>query len=308
MTASPFPDGLLVVNKPMGWTSFDVIRFLRSRLNTRALGHTGTLDPRATGVLGVCIGWGRKLIQFLDDDHKVYRTVFRFGSTTTTDDTEGRITRCRPVSVSGDQLEGALSQLSGETLQRPPDFSAIKKNGKPAYKMARKGKPVELEPRPVRIDRIDLLSFSSPNVTLEVTCGKGTYIRSLARDIGEILGCGAHLRELVRVENGPLRLETALEPREIEELIHGGKPVPIVSPRQMLEHLPVADLSPERVHMLINGQKLPCHQDGDLRQGMFVRVERDEKELVAVAQVVLDSNEFRVLRPIRVRPQPSSSG
>jgi tRNA pseudouridine55 synthase len=296
---------MLVVDKPKGISSFDVIRRLRGPLKTRSIGHTGTLDPAATGVLCLCLGWATKLIQFLDDDHKVYRAVMRLGTVTDTDDGEGHVRHMSDMVVSAEELEAVLPSFVGLTSQRPPAFSAIKVNGRRSYRAARKGKRIELPRRTVRIDRIELLRFDWPDATLVVTCGKGTYIRSLARDMGARLGCGAHLAGLRRLVSGRATIQEALNLETIFTRLEQGQVLPIKSPLKMLSHLERLELSSDDSRRLRQGQR-PHLDDTSLgwTKGTLVRVtEEGSDELVAVGRVVGGgSQRFRV-QPVKVRPQ-----
>ncbi|MCK4691734.1 MAG: tRNA pseudouridine(55) synthase TruB [Desulfuromonadales bacterium] len=184
-------------------TSHDVVRQVRRIYHTRKVGHAGTLDPLATGVLLVAIGDGTKILQFLLADNKSYRATFKLGITTDTLDAEGRVLQKRAVTESSRaQLETVCEQFRGATEQVPPMYSALKKNGVPLYKFARRGEVVKREPRQVTISRLEILQIDFPDITIEVDCSKGTYIRSLVADIGEALGCGAHLTALRRLKSG----------------------------------------------------------------------------------------------------------
>jgi len=195
--------GLLIIDKPQGLTSHDVVRRVRRLFRTKRVGHTGTLDPMATGVLPVAIGEGTKLVQFLMAGAKSYRATLKLGETTDTYDAEGTILQRRPLPpLTSDDIVRCCQKFIGDIQQTPPMFSAIKKNGIPLHQLARQGIEVEREPRNVEILRIEVLEVSLPYVTLEVDCGKGTYIRSLAHDLGEELGTGAHLTALRRTRNG----------------------------------------------------------------------------------------------------------
>src|SRR4051794_17233373 len=186
--------GLLNVCKARGFTSHDVVAIVRRTLGTRRVGHAGTLDPLAEGVLPICVGRYPRLVDLLGDTDKGYYAEIELGVRTTTDDAEGEIVERRDVpTITAEGLEPFLASLRGNIEQVPPAFSAIKVNGRRAYDLARRGAALELAARPVTIYRLNLVSWSSPRLSLLVVCSKGTYIRSLARDLGEMLGCGAHL-------------------------------------------------------------------------------------------------------------------
>ncbi len=203
-------DGLLVIDKPLGLTSRDAVNRIAGQFRGERLGHTGTLDPEATGVLVLCLGQATRLAEFVQDMAKVYRAAIFLGAESTTDDREGKLTLLPiPADLSLAQIQAALATFVGLTSQLPPAFSAAKVNGRRAYDLARQGKEVVLEPRTVRIDRIDVVRYEFPNLEVEVECGKGTYIRSLARDLGARLGGGAYLTALRRLRVGPYRAEDA---------------------------------------------------------------------------------------------------
>ncbi len=202
--------GILNVNKDAGRTSFDVVSLVRRGTGVRRVGHAGTLDPAATGVLLVCLGQAVRISEYIMDLPKTYRAVIELGRSTDTYDAEGSTTqRAESGDVSREAVRATLERFVGEIQQIPPAFSAVKIQGQRSYRLARKGQNVELKPRRVRIYRIELLRFEPPLVEIEVECGKGTYIRSLAHDLGGALGCGAHLASLIRTRIGPFDIESA---------------------------------------------------------------------------------------------------
>jgi tRNA pseudouridine55 synthase len=211
-------NGILNLDKPPGRTSRDVVNQV-ARLLPRKVkaGHAGTLDPMATGVLVVCVGSATRLIENVQRLGKTYRTAIRLGARSDTHDCDGTIVKTPdPVQPDLSAIEAALETQRGEILQQPPEYSALKVDGRRAYDLARAGVQVELAPRPVRIDRVELLSYEWPRLELEIDCGGGTYIRSIARDLGEILGCGALMDELVRTRIGPFAQESAIDPDELD--------------------------------------------------------------------------------------------
>lgn len=211
-------DGIFNINKPVGNTSFSIISIVRRLTGERRVGHAGTLDPMASGVLPVCFGKGTRIVEFLLESSKVYRTQIELGVSTDSHDAEGNITgRCDPSTVKLEQIEQALCSFRGLIQQVPPMFSALKYKGKRLYQLAREGITVKRESRATTIHRLELLDFKTPFVTLEIECSRGTYIRSLARDLGELLGCGAHLKELVRLSYGPFDIETAVSPDQLND-------------------------------------------------------------------------------------------
>ena len=200
-------------------TSHDVVRKVRRLYRTRKVGHGGTLDPLATGVLPVAIGHGTKILQFLLAEDKSYRATFKLGVTTDTFDSEGEILQERPVpEFAAEELETICADFRGEIKQLPPMFSALKKDGVPLYKLAREGKSVPRERRQVTISRLDIIEFDSESITIEVDCSKGTYIRTLIHDIGEQLGCGAHLTALRRLKSGEFSIDECCTLDELQQL------------------------------------------------------------------------------------------
>ncbi|MGE3908316.1 MAG: tRNA pseudouridine(55) synthase TruB [Chloroflexota bacterium] len=215
--------GLLNVCKARGFTSHDVVAVVRRALGTRRVGHTGTLDPMAEGVLPICVGRYTRLVELLTDTEKGYYAEIELGARTTTDDAEGEIIERRPVpELTPAALERVLDRFRGPISQVPPAYSAIKVAGRRAYDLARRGDAPELAARPVTIHRLDLTGWDTPRLALTVACSKGTYVRSLARDLGENLGCGAHLTRLVRLWVGSCRLEDAVSLDEIAQAASGG--------------------------------------------------------------------------------------
>ncbi|MEA3544305.1 MAG: tRNA pseudouridine(55) synthase TruB [Thermodesulfobacteriota bacterium] len=211
--------GLLLIDKSSGMTSHDVVRKIRRIYQTRKVGHAGTLDPLATGVLPVAIGDGTKILQFLLAENKSYRATFRLGITTDTLDAEGQVLLERPVpELTDSELEDVCVEFRGDIKQLPPMFSALKKDGVPLYKLARQGKTVERKLRQVTISRLDLICRYLQEVTIEVDCSKGTYIRTLISDIGEQLGCGAHLTALRRLRSGDFSIAECLTLDELQQL------------------------------------------------------------------------------------------
>ncbi len=216
-------DGILNINKPWGKTSFSVVALVKRLTGERRVGHAGTLDPAATGVLPICLGQGTRVTQFLVDTAKSYRAQIELGLTTDTYDALGKITDRRdPSRVSQEQLVSALASFAGDIQQIPPMYSAVKHHGRRLYQLARCGINVDRKSRQVRIHSLQLTSWQPPVVTVEVVCGKGTYIRSLAHDLGQALGCGAILKNLVRLRCGPFDINDAVSPPHLEEAIRHG--------------------------------------------------------------------------------------
>ena len=200
-------DGILNINKATGMTSHDVVASIRRLLKQKRVGHAGTLDPAASGVLPICIGQGTRVAEYLSESGKAYRAEIIFGVETDTYDSEGVVVRTASAAdLTRAQIEQALQRFTGQQMQLPPRYSAIKLQGKPAYKLARAGEDISLAPRPITIYRLEVIDWLPPCLTLAIECSKGTYIRSLAHDAGEQLGCGAHLAALVRTRSGPFSL------------------------------------------------------------------------------------------------------
>ena len=220
-------NGIVIVDKPQGWTSQDVTARLRRVFHTRRIGHGGTLDPMATGVLPVFVGRATRGVEFFEHAEKTYETVLRLGLTTDTEDITGTVLTQQEVHVTADQVEAVLERFRGEIMQVPPMYSALKVNGQKLCDLARKGKEVERKPRPITIRELTLLGMEDSDVRLRVRCSKGTYIRTLCKDIGEALGCGGCMAQLRRVTAGEYTIEEAvpllelLDAREPEGSLRG---------------------------------------------------------------------------------------
>ena len=208
-------NGIVIVDKPQDWTSQDVTARLRRVFNTRRIGHGGTLDPMATGVLPVFVGRGTRGVEFFEHAEKTYETVLRLGLTTDTEDIWGETLAERTVEFTGEKLEAVLESFRGEILQVPPMYSALKVNGQKLCDLARKGKEVERKPRPITIHELTLLEMGENTLRLRVKCSKGTYIRTLCKDIGQALGCGGCMQELRRVSAGEYTIAEAVPLQEL---------------------------------------------------------------------------------------------
>jgi tRNA pseudouridine55 synthase len=202
-------NGVVVIDKPSGKTSFDVVRDIKKVLQIKKVGHTGTLDPLATGVLPICINEATKLVRFFSEDDKEYRATMLLGVETDTLDTEGNIVSRKEPDVSRKDIEGAIKNFEGKIDQKPPKYSAIKFKGRPLYKWSREGIDIDPQPRKVEIYNITITDMASPFVTFDISCSKGTYIRSICSDIGKKLGCGACLSGLRRTRSGHFREDSA---------------------------------------------------------------------------------------------------
>lgn len=254
VTQAP-PHGVLNVSKPAGWTSHDVVAKVRGLLQVRKVGHAGTLDPEATGVLPVLLGKGTRLSAFLLHWDKEYEAVLRLGRETTTQDATGAVVRdCSVQELRPETIHAAVAQFQGEQRQVPPMYSAVKIGGQPLYKAARAGKTLDRQARPITIYRIAVRAVALPDVTLWVRCSKGTYIRTLCADIGRVLGVGGHLSRLTRIRVGPLHLDRAWPLRDIGR---GGdlfeNPGAFLSLDEALAHLPAVVVDPAMVGKVLNG-------------------------------------------------------
>ena len=298
--------GLLNVNKPPGITSFGVVAAVRRGAGIRKVGHAGTLDPAASGVLIVCLGGATRITEYLMDLPKTYRGVVRLGQRTTTDDAEGRVVAEGDWSrVTEDDVRRALAGFKGVVRQAPPAHSAVKIEGEAAYRRARRGEEVSPKARPVHIYRLGLLRFEPPDLEIEVECGRGTYIRSLARDLGEALGCGAHLASLVRTRVGPFRLEEACTLAELEEALARGDWQQFVLPVDFgLMHLPAVTLHFEDEKDLRHGQPFALDDDrapvgGRAEDGAVYRAYAEDGSLAGLVRYDAKSG---LWRPVRVFP------
>jgi tRNA pseudouridine55 synthase len=280
-----FMNGLLVIDKPSGWTSHDVVAKVRRLTGVRRVGHAGTLDPAATGVLPLGIGQGTRVLEYLGDAEKSYRGVVRLGLTTTTDDAEGEPLEQRDwQDVTEARVRDALNRFTGGIEQVPPMFSAIKRGGVPLHKLARAGVEVERQPRRVRINRIELLRLALPDLEIDVDCSKGTYIRTLARDIGDTLGCGAHLAELRRTRHGPFTLAEAVTMTELQEAAdQGWLEALLLAPDLALLHARALVVDELHERLLLTGRVVDAG-NGSMPAGQRARVYGADGTFLAVAQ------------------------
>jgi tRNA pseudouridine55 synthase len=241
------PEGVLLVDKPPGMTSHDVVDVVRKRLGTRKVGHAGTLDPMATGLLVLGVGRGTRLLRFLGSLPKTYEGTARLGVETSTLDAEGEVTAERPVTAAESDIRGAMSSLLGDSLQVPPAYSAVKVGGRKLYEAARRGEVLEAPARPIHVDAFELIALHAPDIDFRVTCSGGTYVRVLLADVGAALGCGAHLTRLRRTAIGSLRATEGVEPSLVET------PLPL---ERAVAHLPRLELSAEETVAAGHGRVL----------------------------------------------------
>jgi tRNA pseudouridine55 synthase len=244
-------NGIVIIDKPQGWTSQDVTARLRRVFNTRRIGHGGTLDPMATGVLPVFVGRATRGVEFFEHAEKTYETVLRLGMTTDTEDISGNVLTEQDAFVTGEELEAVLEKFRGDILQVPPMYSALKINGQKLVDMARKGKTVERQPRPITIHELTLLGMEAEGIRLRVRCSKGTYIRTLCKDIGEALGCGGCMAALRRVQAGEYTIDEAVP---LLQLLDEAEPEKYLRPvDSMFRNYPAVTLSEKQALRCRNG-------------------------------------------------------
>jgi tRNA pseudouridine55 synthase len=293
----PGPSGFLVVDKPAGLTSHDVVDAARRWLGTRRVGHLGTLDPQATGVLPLAIRAATKLIPFIEDDTKIYDGTVVFGAETDTLDREGEVTRRFEGELPGrEAVEAALEKFIGDVEQVPPMYSAVKKDGVPLHRLARQGQEVERESKWIVIDSIEMTRFESPETDLRVVCSAGTYVRVLADDLGHALGCGAHLQSLRRLRSGPFDITQAVTLAQLEEDANAGKQeARLIAPGVAMQ-LPEVRVAGEAERRLCNGGDVSPGSDLRRAPGSKVIVCDEEGDLLALTELRAD----RRLWPLRV--------
>ncbi|MBI3148114.1 MAG: tRNA pseudouridine(55) synthase TruB [Betaproteobacteria bacterium] len=258
-------DGVLLLDKPLGLSSNAALQRAKRLFRALKAGHTGTLDPLATGLLPLCFGEATKFSHYLLEADKTYLARLRLGQTTTTGDAEGAVTSARPVAVDEIHFRAAMARFLGEIEQIPPRFSALKHQGRAHYEYARQGIDVPRPPRRVRIDRLSLSSWAPPEVSIEVACSKGTYIRTLAEDLGEALGCGAHLAALRRVATAGFAIEEAHTLEQLEALDEGERDALLLPAQVLVAHLPALSLSADAARRLQQGQLLQGYATGRWR-------------------------------------------
>jgi tRNA pseudouridine55 synthase len=272
--------GVLVVDKPVGLTSHDVVQIIRRGTGIRRAGHTGTLDPRASGVLVVLIGPAVRLSEYVSASDKRYQATIRLGSSTDTYDAEGTITNFSNWDgVTEETFNDVLQKFVGEIEQVPPPYSAVKVKGKKAYESAREGEAVELEPRLIKVYSLDVLEWAPPEVVIDVYCSSGTYVRSLANDLGKELGCGAHLIGLRRTKSGRFTLRDAVPLRRLQDTFDAGTWYRNLIPAaEALADWPMVELNADQVELVRHGHRVPGHE-GD--QG-WSRGVSEQGDLVAL--------------------------
>lgn len=254
--------GVLLLDKPVGLSSTQALSAAKRLLNAEKAGHTGTLDPFATGLLPLCFGEATKFAQDLLEADKTYETTVHLGVTTNTGDTEGEVLESKPVDVTREQIEAVLAQFRGPISQVPPMHSALKRDGKPLYEYARAGITLEREARAVTIHHLELLDYSAPLLKLRVTCSKGTYIRVLGEDIGHALGCGAHLNALRRTVVGSLTLDQAVTINMYAAATEEMRMQSLLPVDALLNSFPAVMLNEELAQRFMHGQRLALEKEG----------------------------------------------
>ncbi|MGD9538975.1 MAG: tRNA pseudouridine(55) synthase TruB [Alphaproteobacteria bacterium] len=294
MTAEPARlDGWLVIDKPAGMSSARVVAIVKRATGAARAGHGGTLDPLATGVLPVALGEATKTVRFAMTGTKTYHFTVRFGEARSTDDAEGEVTETSPLRPGGAAIEAALPAFVGDILQVPPAFSALKVKGERAYKAAREGRPPALAPRPARIDRLTLVIASDDEVTLEVVCGKGVYVRALARDLARALGTVGYVSRLRRTAVGPFGEAQAISLESLEALVHSAALVRHLFPVEtVLADIPALVLTADEADRLKHGQAIEAASPA--AEARLVRARSDDR-LIALAELAAGH-----LKPVRV--------
>ncbi|BDT57919.1 tRNA pseudouridine synthase B [Massilia varians] len=288
-------DGVLLLDKPVGLSSNDALMKAKRVFNAKKAGHTGTLDPFATGLLPLCFGEATKFSQDLLEADKTYEATVHLGIMTTTGDTEGELIEQREVDVTREQVEAALARFRGPIFQVPPMYSALKRDGKALYEYAREGITLEREARPVTIHALSLVEYTAPLLKILVTCSKGTYVRVLGEDIGAALGCGAHLNALRRVQVGALSTERMIT---LEDLQAHADPLSLLAPVDaLLSSFPSVELTAELAKRFLNGQRLALGKESVVVPSELgrVRVYHDGK-LLGTASL----QEYAILAPERL--------
>ncbi|HEB66067.1 MAG TPA: tRNA pseudouridine(55) synthase TruB [Chloroflexi bacterium] len=298
--ASSVVSGVLVIDKPVGITSHDVVQIVRRGTGIRRAGHTGTLDPRASGVLVVLIGPAVRLSEFVSASDKRYQATLRLGTSTDTYDAEGTVTQTTsPEDITEEQFEEALKQFVGEIEQVPPPYSAVKVKGRKAYELSRKGQKVELPPRKINVYSLELLEWVPPEAVVDVYCSSGTYVRSLAHDVGKVLGCGAHLVELRRTKSGQFTLRDAVPLRKLRDAFLTGDWYKYLIPAAEALDWPYKVLNSEEVEMVRFGRRLPADPEAETHNGM-IRAITEQGDLVALLRLEKNDDGTTEWQPAKV--------
>ncbi len=295
-------EGVLIVRKETGWTSHDVVAKVRKLLGGCKVGHAGTLDPSATGVLPILVGRATRIAEYLVDWDKEYRAVLRLGETTDTQDATGKVlNRVDPCEVDEDRLQEVIAQFRGVQQQLPPMYSAVKIAGQPLYKAARAGRTVDRAERSITIHQLEIVARHGRDVTLRVVCSKGTYVRTLSADIGEALGVGGHLYALERRRVGSLSIDGALTVDQIADaLAKGTLHQQFVSLDELLVQLPAVVVNDEQAQRVLHGSPIPSMDIGQLPSSsgypVTVRVKSADGQLLAIG-----THDTRTMGPIKIQ-------
>ncbi|RCK76248.1 MAG: tRNA pseudouridine synthase B [Anaerolineae bacterium] len=283
--------GVLVVDKPIGLTSHDVVQIIRRGTGIRRAGHTGTLDPRASGVLVVLIGPAVRLSEYVAASDKRYQATIRLGSSTDTYDSEGSVTETNAwENISEEEFNRVLQKFVGEIEQVPPPYSAVKVKGKKAYDLAREGEEVELTPRIIQVYHLEVLEWAPPEVVIDVYCSSGTYVRSLANDLGKELGCGAHLIGLRRTKSGKFTLRDAIPLRKLQESFETGTWYRYLIPAaEALAEWPMVELDADQVELVRHGHRIP----GEPNEKGWARGVSQQGDLVALLEYDAETGEWQ---------------
>jgi tRNA pseudouridine55 synthase len=291
--------GALVVDKPVGMTSHDVVQAIRNGTGLRRAGHTGTLDPRASGVLVILVGPAVRLSEYVSASDKRYQAIIRLGGSTDTFDAEGKVTLSKdPLTVTEEQFDKALQTFVGEIEQTPPPYSAVKVQGRKAYEMARQGEEVDLTPRKITVHHLEVLEWAPPEVVIDVHCSSGTYVRSLANDLGVMLGCGAYLVGLRRTKSGRFSLRDSVPLRKLQEAFTAGNWYQYLIPAaEALGDWPAVELNPDEVEGVRHGHRVKVVGEPTETK---VRGVSTQGELVALMEIVINEDGSREWQPKKV--------
>ena len=293
-------DGIFNIYKEKGFTSHDVVAIVRKTIHMKKVGHTGTLDPDAEGVLPVCVGKATKLSDVIMDGRKSYRAMLRLGITTTTEDASGEVLETKPVDFDEETIRKVIASFIGRLEQVPPMYSAVKVNGKKLYELAREGKEIERKSRTIEVYDIRVRQFLPPDrVEMDVDCSKGTYIRTLCADIGKALGCGGHMAELLRTATGAFSLETAIRLSELKALGEEGRAEEaLLTMEEALKDFPVIRVAEASTKLLYNGGRIQERffeeKPTSLQVGEIVVVFDYENRLVGLYEIKEEENSFFV--------------
>lgn len=298
-------DGIFNIYKEKGFTSHDVVAIVRRTIHMKKVGHTGTLDPDAEGVLPVCVGKATKLSDVIMDGRKSYRAMLRLGVTTTTEDASGEVLETKEVDFNEDRIREVVASFIGKLEQVPPMYSAVKVNGKKLYELAREGKEIERKSRTIEVYDIRIRQFLPPDrVEFDVDCSKGTYIRTLCADIGKALGCGGHMAELLRTRTGTFSLENAIKLDEMKALAEQGKAEEaLLTMEDALKDFPVVKVAEKSAKLLYNGGKIQekyfTQKPAPLKVGEIVAVYDFKDNLVGLYEIKQENESF-LIKPFKM--------